>query len=116
MKRIAALLLVAGALTAAVATADAAVAAKPKPVTLLVVVGKRGVQGGPKTFTVKKGKRVLLVVRSALADEVHLHGYDIARDVRAGGTARIAFTARIPGRFEVELEDRGLPIALITVK
>ena len=30
---------------------------------------------------------------------VHLHGYDLHQDVDAGGTARIAFTAKIAGRF-----------------
>ena len=58
----------------------------------------------------------MLVVTSDVADEVHLHGYDISRDVAAGGTARIAFRATIPGRFEVELEDRGVQIADMTVE
>ena len=47
---------------------------------------------------------------------MHLHGYDIMRDVAAGGTARIRFKATLPGRFEVELEDRGVPIADLTVQ
>jgi hypothetical protein len=114
MKRMVALLLVAGAVTAV--PVGTATGASPKRVVLTVVVGKKGVAGGIKKFTVKKGRKVVLVVRSQLADEVHLHGYDLSRDVRAGGTARIPFTAKISGRFEVELEKRGLPIAEITVK
>ena len=114
MRTFAGLLLAAGALTLAIGATATAVT--PKPVVLTVVVGKKGVAGGPKRFTVRRGKRVVLVVRSALADEVHLHGYDISRDVRKGGSVRIAFTAKLAGRFEVELEKRRLKIAEITVR
>ena len=73
-------------------------------------------QGGIVRETVQKGDRVVLVVTSDVADHVHLHGYDIMRDVAAGGTARIRFRATLPGRFEVELEDRGAQIADLTVE
>jgi len=86
---------------------------KPTVVRVTVVGGVP--QGGIVRAKVSKGDRVALVVTSDIADEIHLHGYDISRDVRAGGTARIAFTATIPGRFEVELEERGIQIADLTV-
>lgn len=73
-------------------------------------------QGGIVRKTVRKGDRVVLVVTSDVADHVHLHGYDIMRNVAAGGTARIRFRATVPGRFEVELEDRGAQIADLTVR
>ena len=92
---------------------------KPKPnaasvFTVRVVGGKP--QGGIARPSVKRNDRVVLVVRSDLADEVHLHGYDISRPVAAGGRARLTFVAKIPGRFEVELEDRGIQIAELTVR
>ncbi|CAN5828743.1 hypothetical protein BH18ACT13_BH18ACT13_05240 [soil metagenome] len=84
------------------------------------IVRVRVVGGSPKggivRETVQKGDRVVLVVMSDVADHVHLHGYDIMRDVAAGGTARIRFRATVPGRFEVELEDRGAQIADRTVQ
>ena len=70
---------------------------------------------GIERASVDEGEQVVLVVRSDVADEVHVHGYDISRDVAAGGTARIRFRATIPGRFEVELEERGVQIAELTV-
>jgi hypothetical protein len=73
-------------------------------------------KGGIVRETVDKGDRVAIVVKSDVADEIHLHGYDISRDVAAGGTARIAFRATLPGRFEVELENRGVQIADLTVQ
>lgn len=73
-------------------------------------------QGGIVRETVEKDERVVLVVTSDVADEVHLHGYDVTRDVAPGKPARLPFKATIPGRFEVELEDRGVQIADITVQ
>lgn len=87
---------------------------KPRTITIRVVGGKP--QGGIKRPKVAKNEKVVLVVRSDVADEVHLHGYDVSRPVAAGGTARLPFVARIPGRFEVELEDRGVQIAELTVQ
>ena len=72
--------------------------------------------GGVAKATVKQGKKVALVVHSDVADEVHLHGYDLSRDVEAGGTATIAFKAKIAGRFEAELEDRKEQILSLTVE
>ena len=72
--------------------------------------------GGVAKATVKQGKRVALVVHSDVADEVHLHGYDLSRDVEAGGTATIAFKAKIAGRFEAELENRQEQILSLTVE
>ncbi len=87
--------------------------AKPKVVSIVVV--NDAPKGGIVRQTVSKGDRVVLVVKSDVADEIHLHGYDKSTDVTAGGTARLPFTATIPGRFEVELESRGVQIADLTV-
>lgn len=87
--------------------------ANPKVVSIVVV--NAAPKGGIVRQTVSKGDRVVLVVKSDVADEIHLHGYDKSTDVTAGGTARLPFTATIPGRFEVELESRGVQIADLTV-
>ncbi len=86
-----------------------------KPTVVSIVVVNAAPQGGIVRQTVNKGDRVVLVVKSDVADEIHLHGYDLSRDVTAGGTARLPFTANVPGRFEVELESRGVQIADLTV-
>jgi hypothetical protein len=69
-----------------------------------------------RKLSVRQGRKVELVVRSELTDHVHLHGYDLIADVGPGKPGRIAFTASAPGRFEIELEDRGLPIADLEVR
>jgi hypothetical protein len=86
------------------------------PAVVTIVVANGAPKGGIVRETVEKGDRVVLVVRSDVTDHVHLHGYDIMRDVAPGSLARLRFRATIPGRFEVELEDRGVQIADITVQ
>jgi heme/copper-type cytochrome/quinol oxidase subunit 2 len=69
-----------------------------------------------KHFTIQQGRQVVFVVESELADEVHLHGYDLSADVAPGAPATIRFKATAPGLFEAELESRSLPIAEIEVR
>jgi len=71
--------------------------------------------GGVVRATIEQGKQVVLIVRADVEDEVHLHGYDLSADVAPGQPARISFRADIAGEFEVELEDRAIPIAELTV-
>ena len=85
------------------------------PTEIRIVVVNGAPKGGIVREKVEKGDRVVLIVRSDVTDHVHLHGYDVMRDVAPGKPARLPFKATIPGRFEVELEDRGVPIADITV-
>ena len=87
-----------------------------KPTEVKVVVVDGAPRGGIVRATVNKDDQVVLVVTSDVADEIHLHGYDKAKDNAAGGTIRIPFKATIPGRFEAELESRGVQIAEISVE
>ena len=60
--------------------------------------------GGIADITVNEGERVRFKVDSDVSDEVHLHGYDIGKDVEAGGSVSFAFPATLEGVFEAELE------------
>jgi hypothetical protein len=86
----------------------------PPPPKVVTVKDAKPV-GGVKTFTWKKGDTIDLIVRSDTADEVHFHGYDIAKDVSAGGSVRFRMKATIDGRFEVELENRKVQIATVDI-
>jgi hypothetical protein len=89
---------------------------RPRPAPITVVVRDGEVVGGVRRATVDKGGRAVLLVRSDVADEVHLHGYDRSAPVGPRKPARIAFRATLAGGFEVELEERGLQIAQIEVR
>ena len=71
--------------------------------------------GGLKTFRFKKGGTIDLTVKSDTADEVHFHGYDVAKDVEAGGSVQFKMPANIDGVFEVELEEHKTQIASVEV-
>jgi outer membrane lipoprotein SlyB len=87
----------------------------PGPTEIRVRVVNGVAQGGIVRETVDQGDRVALIVTSDVADHVHVHGYDLFRDLVPGKRVRIAFRARLPGRFVVELEDRHAQIAELTV-
>jgi hypothetical protein len=72
--------------------------------TIVVEHGKP--VGGIRVLTYDKGDRIRFRVRSDVADEIHVHGYDLMKDVSAGGTVAFDFPATIEGVFEAELEGR----------
>jgi len=72
--------------------------------------------GGVRTITVKEGQEVRFQVTSDIAEEVHVHGYDLHKDVAAGGAVSFAFRASISGVFVIELEARGEQIASLKVE
>jgi hypothetical protein len=71
--------------------------------------------GGIKTLTVKKGERAQYTVNSDQAEEIHTHGYNIAKDVAPGQPAKFDFVANIDGVFVVELEHHGVQIMSLKV-
>ncbi len=71
--------------------------------------------GGMKRLKVTRGDHVEVTVSSDAQDRVHLHGYDIAEDVAAGGKATLEFDATIAGRFELESHELDIALAEIEV-
>jgi hypothetical protein len=67
-------------------------------------------------LTVPKDTQVRIVVIADVPDHVHVHGYNLMSDVAPGSPAVVSFAAKLPGRFEIELEDRGRQIAQLTVQ
>ncbi len=87
--------------------------AEPAVRTINVVNGQP--EGGIKTISYTKGDQVRLKVSSDVADEIHVHGYDLMKDVEKGGSVQFSFPATIEGRFEIELENAGTQIANLEV-
>jgi len=81
-----------------------------------VIVVKNGKPvGGIRDITYNEGERVRFKVESDVSDEVHVHGYDIMKDVKAGGSVSFDFPATLEGVFEAELEGRKEQIIQLTV-
>ena len=87
--------------------------AEPEAERIEVRGGK--VQGGIKEIEVENGDVVQFLVTADVADRVHVHGYDLFKDVEPGRPARFNFEADNEGIFEIELEDTHTPIAELTV-
>ena len=62
-----------------------------------------------------KGETVRFQVKAPQDEEVHIHGYDIKKDVKAGETAKVSFKATIDGIFEIEFEHSAKQIAELRV-
>ena len=92
----------------------ATTAAGPVELSYTVVGGLP--EGGIARDTVDLDSNVVVTVTSDVADEVHLHGYDLSADVAPGAPATIRFEADAPGRFELELENTGVQIAELEVR
>lgn len=71
--------------------------------------------GGVQELEYNAGDQIRFKVESDVADEIHVHGYDLMKDVPAGGAVSFSFPAEIEGIFEVELEGRKEQIAELRV-
>jgi hypothetical protein len=91
-----------------------ATTAAPPPATVRVVDAKP--QGGVQKLSFNKGDQIRFRVVSDTADEIHVHGYDLMKDVAKGGSVTFSFKGSIDGRFVVELEDHGEQIAELDVQ
>jgi len=92
---------------------DSTTNASGKVPTIVVEDGKP--VGGVRSLTYDKGEQVRFKVDSDVSDEIHVHGYDIMKDVKAGGSVGFDFPADIEGVFEAELEGRTEQIIELTV-
>jgi hypothetical protein len=65
----------------------------------------------------RRGEQVRFAVRSDVDDELHVHGYDISREIEAGERTLVEFRAELDGVFEAELHDAGhVEVARITIR
>jgi hypothetical protein len=74
------------------------------------------VVSGDSRLTVKVGDDVVIRVLSDVAEEVHVHTYDLMVDLEPGVAGEVAFKADIPGVHEVELEHSGLHLLSLEVQ
>ena len=83
-----------------------------------IVVDKEGHPvGGIQELVYRKGDQIHFKVEVPFEEEIHLHGYDVAKEVpEGGGTVTYDLPADIEGVFEAELEDRKEQIIELTVE
>ena len=59
----------------------------------------------PDTVAVRQGDAITARLESDRAGVVHFHGYDLEREVTAGETAELQFTANATGRFPITFHE-----------
>ena len=100
-------------------TGQGASPAKPEkpaePAVPTIVVKDGQPVDGVLGIEVDEGDRIEFRVKSDVDEEIHVHGYDISKDVAGGQTAELSFDADITGIFEAELELSSVPIAEIQI-
>jgi FtsP/CotA-like multicopper oxidase with cupredoxin domain len=84
------------------------------PANLIRVEGGVKVEG-PDTISVTQGEVVRFQVVADVADEVHVHGYDLFFESIPGEPVLVEFNADATGIFEVELEGGHLGLVNIEV-
>jgi FtsP/CotA-like multicopper oxidase with cupredoxin domain len=94
----------------ATASGTAEAIATPKHKPPLLQAGKE------PTLSFDQGDTVRFRARHGDAEEVHIHGYDIKKELAANETADVSFEASIPGIFEIELEHSGTPLGRLKVE
>jgi hypothetical protein len=87
----------------------------PKPAVETIVVRDGAPVGGVAELEYDAGEEVRFRVRSNTADEIHVHGYDVTKEVPVGGTVTVSFPAELEGIYEAELHGSGEQIAEIRV-
>jgi hypothetical protein len=88
-------------------------ASEPKVPTIEVKGGQP--VGGVRELSFESGDEARFRVESDVAEHVHIHGYDVIRDIAPGRPVTFEFPADIEGVFEVELEDSHVQIAELEV-
>jgi hypothetical protein len=74
--------------------------------------------GGVQELEVDSGERLRFRATSDIEGEVHVHGYDYEKPIKAGGSVSFDFPAKLEGGFEIELHHGGgeNPIADLKVE
>ncbi|MGC4857194.1 hypothetical protein ACLQ24_28460 [Micromonospora sp. DT4] len=83
---------------------------------ITVTVAKRRVTPPTGRVTVTKGQLVRITVTSDVADELHVHGYDLGARLPAGMPGAVEFRADKTGLFEVETHETELVLFQLVVR
>jgi hypothetical protein len=70
----------------------------------------------PKEVSVQQGDRVTMSIRSDSRIELHIHGYDLEREVEPGETTDLSFEADLTGRFPMEDHETGSELGVLVVE
>ena len=88
----------------------------PRGRTITVTVTGSRVTPAPGTVDLRVGETITLVVTSDHADQLHVHGFDIERQLPAGRPVSVELTGQSPGVYEVETHEPALTLLTVAVR
>ena len=81
----------------------------------ITITGKK-VTPAPGTVDLAVGEKLTLVVTSDHDDQLHVHGFDVEEELRAGVPTTVTVTGKDPGVYEVETHEPALRLLKIAVR
>jgi heme/copper-type cytochrome/quinol oxidase subunit 2 len=81
----------------------------------IFIQGKK-VTPAPGTFSIKVGQKLTLAVTSDTKNELHVHGWDVERELVPNQMATVQLVGKEPGTYEVETHDPELLLTKVTVR
>ena len=85
--------------------APATTKASSADVDLAITIDGRDIEPAPSRVKVPEGGTVRLTVTSDVDNELHVHGVEIYKDLKAGKPTTVTFTAEQTGLFEIETHE-----------
>lgn len=76
---------------------------------------QNGVVAGPSVLVARQGHPVRITLTADRVDRMHLHGYEIWVDVIPNQATELVLDAEYSGRYLLELEEQGIPLASLEV-
>ncbi|WP_442277097.1 hypothetical protein [Terrabacter sp. 2TAF16] len=83
--------------------------------TVDVTVTGSTITPAPATIPLKVGETINVTVTSDHDDEVHAHGFEVEKEIKAGVPVTLQLTGDVPGVYEVEMHHPALTLLQIAV-
>jgi plastocyanin len=84
--------------------------------TVSVTVKGKQVTPAPATVDLGIGETLTLTVTSDTANVLHIHGFDVEKELAAGKPLTVTLTGKQPGTYDVETHDPELRLLKIAVR
>jgi hypothetical protein len=83
---------------------------------LQITVAGKQVTPSPGTVELRVGERLSLTVTSDVANELHIHGFEVEKELQPNQAVTVELVGQDRGTFEVETHHPELLLAKITVR
>ena len=84
--------------------------------TLRVTITGRTVTPAPSQVRIRPGETLTLVVTSDHDDELHAHGFEVEKELKAGVPTTLVLKTDLPGVYEVETHHPPLRLLSVAVQ